>query len=155
SGVRPARRVDRPADRVSVRRRRPRPRARSADRARRGAAGRQLRAREGPRRCREPRPRRRAATVFEPGSEEDPIIDLYSLPDVARTPGVQESRLRYWQQTGFLGATVRKGGRFYYTFCDLVAVKSAKDPLEADIPLQKARKAVHGLRKALPDDTHP
>lgn len=83
------------------------------------------------------------------------MIELYSIRDVARILAVQDSRLRYWMQTGFVGPTVRKGGRFYYTFCDLVAVKAAKDLLAADVPLQKARKAVEGLRKALPADTHP
>lgn len=83
------------------------------------------------------------------------MIELYSIRDVARILALQESRLRYWMQTGFVGPTVRKGGRFYYTFCDLVAVKAAKDLLAAGIPLQKARKAVEGLRKALPGDTHP
>ena len=83
------------------------------------------------------------------------MIELYSIRDVARILAVQDSRLRYWMQTGFVGPTVRKGGRFYYTFCDLVAVKAAKDLLAADVPLQKARKAVEGLRKALPSDTHP
>jgi tetratricopeptide (TPR) repeat protein len=83
------------------------------------------------------------------------MIELYSVRDVARILAVQESRLRYWTQTGFVGPTVRKGGRFYYTFCDLVAVKAAKDLLAADIPLQKARKAVESLKKALPADTHP
>jgi Tfp pilus assembly protein PilF len=58
-------------------------------------------------------------------------------------------------QTGFVGPTVRKGGRFYYTFCDLVAVKSAKDLTATGMPLQKVRKNVEALRKALPDDTHP
>lgn len=83
------------------------------------------------------------------------MIELYSIRDVARILAVQESRLRYWMQTGFVGPTVRKGGRFYYTFTDLVAVKSAKDLLAADVPLQTARKAVEGLKKVLPDDTHP
>lgn len=83
------------------------------------------------------------------------MIELYSIRDVARILAVQESRLRYWMQTGFVGPTVRKGGRFYYTFCDLVAVKAAKDLLAADISLQKARKAVETLKKALPNDTHP
>jgi tetratricopeptide (TPR) repeat protein len=83
------------------------------------------------------------------------MIELYSIRDVARILAVQESRLRYWMQTGFVGPTVRKGGRFYYTFCDVVAVKAAKDLLAADIPLQKARKAVEALKKALPGDTHP
>jgi tetratricopeptide (TPR) repeat protein len=83
------------------------------------------------------------------------MIELYSVRDVARILAIQESRLRYWTQTGFVGPTVRKGGRFYYTFCDLVAVKSAKDLLAADIPLQKARKAVECLKKVLPAGTHP
>ena len=83
------------------------------------------------------------------------MIELYSIRDVARILAVQESRLRYWIQTGFVGPTVRKGGRFYYTFCDLVAVKAAKDLLATGMPLQKVRKNVEALKKALPDDTHP
>jgi tetratricopeptide (TPR) repeat protein len=83
------------------------------------------------------------------------MIELYSLRDVARILAVPEARLRYWMQVGFVGPTVRKGGRFYYTFVDLVAVKCAKDLLEADVSLQGARKAVLDLRKALPGDTHP
>jgi tetratricopeptide (TPR) repeat protein len=83
------------------------------------------------------------------------MIELYSIRDVSRILAVQEARLRYWMQTGFVGPTVRKGGRFYYTFTDLVAVKSAKDLLAADVSLQAARKAVAGLKKALPGDTHP
>jgi len=83
------------------------------------------------------------------------MIELYSIRDVSRILAVQEARLRYWMQTGFVGPTVRKGGRFYYTFTDLVAVKSAKDLLAADVTLQAARKAVGALKKALPGDTHP
>jgi len=83
------------------------------------------------------------------------MIELYSIRDVARILAVQESRLRYWTQTGFVGPTVRKGGRFYYTFCDLLAVKAAKDLVATGMPLQKVRKNVDALKKALPDDTHP
>jgi tetratricopeptide (TPR) repeat protein len=83
------------------------------------------------------------------------MIELYSIRDVARILAVQESRLRYWTQTGYVGPTVRKGGRFYYTFCDLLAVKAGKDLLAAGVPLQKARRSVEALKKALPDDTHP
>ena len=68
------------------------------------------------------------------------MIELYSIRDVSRILAVQESRLRYWMQTGFVGPTVRKGGRFYYTFPDLVAVKAAKDLLETGMTLQRVRK---------------
>ncbi len=83
------------------------------------------------------------------------MIELYSIRDVARILAVQESRLRYWTQTGFVGPTVRKGGRFYYTFCDLLSVKAAKDLMSTGMALQKVRKNVEALKKALPNDTHP
>jgi tetratricopeptide (TPR) repeat protein len=83
------------------------------------------------------------------------MIELYSIRDVSRILAVQESRLRYWMQTGFVGPTVRKGGRFYYTFNDLVAVKAAKDLLTTGMTLQRVRKNVEALKQALPDDTHP
>ena len=83
------------------------------------------------------------------------MIELYSIRDVSRILAVQESRLRYWTQTGFVGPTVRKGGRFYYTFTDLVAIKAAKDLLEIGMPLQRVRKNVDALRHILPEDTHP
>jgi tetratricopeptide (TPR) repeat protein len=83
------------------------------------------------------------------------MIELYSIRDVSRILAVQESRLRYWMQTGFVGPTVRKGGRFYYTFNDLVAVKAAKDLLATAMPLQRVRKNVEALKQALPNDTHP
>ena len=83
------------------------------------------------------------------------MTELYSIRDVARLFAVQESRLRYWMQTGFVGPTVRKGGRFYYTFRDLCAVKAAKDLLAAGLSAQKIRKNLEALRRALPSDAHP
>jgi len=83
------------------------------------------------------------------------MIELYSIRDVARILAVQESRLRYWMQVGFVGPTVRKGGRFYYTFTDLVAVKAGHDLLAADVPLQRVRKALDSLKKVLPQETNP
>jgi tetratricopeptide (TPR) repeat protein len=83
------------------------------------------------------------------------MIELYSLRDAARILALPESRLRYWMQTGFVGPTVRKGGRFYYTFTDLVATKSAKDLTDVGLSTQKIRKHVDALRKALPETTSP
>lgn len=83
------------------------------------------------------------------------MTELYSIKDVSRIFALQESRLRYWMQTGFVGPTVRKGGRFYYTFQDLVSVKVAKDLLAAGLPLQKVRKNLASLRTALPNDATP
>jgi tetratricopeptide (TPR) repeat protein len=82
------------------------------------------------------------------------VTELYSIRDVARLFALQESRLRYWMQTGFVGPTVRKGGRFFYTFRDLCAVKAAKDLLAAGLTTQSVRKNLEALRKALPGDVH-
>jgi tetratricopeptide (TPR) repeat protein len=83
------------------------------------------------------------------------MIELYSIRDVSKILGLQESRLRYWTQTGFVGPTVRKGGRFYYTFCDLLAVKAAKELLDAGVAMQRVRKNLDALKRALPDETNP
>ncbi|MCA9679252.1 MAG: tetratricopeptide repeat protein [Kofleriaceae bacterium] len=83
------------------------------------------------------------------------MTELYSIRDVARIFALQESRLRYWMQTGFVGPTVRKGGRFFYTFQDLISVKAAKDLLAAGLSMQKVRKNLAALREALPDDASP
>jgi tetratricopeptide (TPR) repeat protein len=83
------------------------------------------------------------------------VTELYIIKDVARIFALQESRLRYWMQTGFVGPTVRKGGRFYYTFTDLVGVKAAKDLLAAGIPLTKVRKNLECLRQVLPTEASP
>jgi tetratricopeptide (TPR) repeat protein len=83
------------------------------------------------------------------------VTELYSIRDVAKLFALQESRLRYWMQTGFVGPTVRKGGRFYYTFRDLCAVKAAKDLLAAGLSAHKVRKNLEALRRALPGDAHP
>jgi tetratricopeptide (TPR) repeat protein len=83
------------------------------------------------------------------------MMELYSIRDASRILGLPDTRLRYWMQTGFVGPTVRKGGRFYYTFCDLVATKTAKDLMATGMEIPKIRKLVDGLRKALPDATTP
>ncbi|MBE7452391.1 MAG: tetratricopeptide repeat protein [Kofleriaceae bacterium] len=83
------------------------------------------------------------------------MTELYSIPDVAKLFALQESRLRYWMQTGFVGPTVRKQNRFYYTFRDLCAVKAAKDLLAAGLSAQKVRKNLEALRRSLPGDAHP
>lgn len=81
--------------------------------------------------------------------------DIYSIKDVAQIFGLEVPRLRYWAQTGFVNPSVRRGGRMYYTFQDLVAVRTAKGLLDAGVSLQRARKNLESLRALLPDVAHP
>jgi tetratricopeptide (TPR) repeat protein len=83
------------------------------------------------------------------------VSDLYSVKDVASLFGLKEARLLYWAQTGFVGPSVRRGTRTFYTFQDLIEVKVAKELLEGGLPLQRVRKNLEALRGALPDVEHP
>lgn len=97
----------------------------------------------------------RAHAPARSATPSEAIIELFSIRDLARIFALQESRLRYWMQTGFVGPTVRKGGKFYYRFADVVAVKAAKDLLEAGLTLQQVRKNLDALRRVFPQDTMP
>lgn len=79
----------------------------------------------------------------------------YSVKDVARIFGLQEARLRYWAQTGFVGPSVRRGGRFYYTFKDLIGVRCAVDLLDKGLSLQRVRRNLDKLRSQLPHVDRP
>jgi tetratricopeptide (TPR) repeat protein len=82
-------------------------------------------------------------------------VDEFSVKQVAELFGLQEARLRYWAQTGFVGPSVRKRGRFFYTFQDLVSVKLAKELLAGGLSLQKVRRNLDALRRALPEAERP
>jgi tetratricopeptide (TPR) repeat protein len=79
----------------------------------------------------------------------------YSVKDVARIFGVAEARLRYWAQTGFVGPSLKQGGKAFYSFEDLIGVKVAKELLDGGLPLQRVRKNLDALRTALPDLERP
>lgn len=88
----------------------------------------------------------------EPKEREvaEPAGALYSAADVGRLFELPESRVRYWSQTGFITPSVRKGKRRYYTFRDLIAIKVAKELLDAGLPLQRVRRSLDALRSHLP-----
>jgi len=80
---------------------------------------------------------------------------LYSVRDVARLFGLQESRIRYWAQTGFINPSASAGGKRLYTFVDLLGIKAAKELLDRGIPLQRVRKNLQALREAGPELDRP
>jgi len=80
---------------------------------------------------------------------------LFTVKDVARIFGLNESRVRYWAQTGFINPSGASGGKRLYTFRDLVAVRAAMELLDRGIPLQRVRKSLLALRDALPHLEQP
>lgn len=83
------------------------------------------------------------------------MIEYYSVKDTAKIFAQTESRLRYWMQSGFLWPSVRRGGQYFYTFDDLIAVRTAVELLNSGLTVQKVRKALVELRKELPDGVQP
>lgn len=81
--------------------------------------------------------------------------DLYSVRDVSRLFSVPERRLRYWSQTGFVSPSVRDGGRVFYNFRDLIAVRVAKGLLDTGMPLRRVRRQLAALRTSLPSVDEP
>ncbi len=78
-----------------------------------------------------------------------------SVRQAAELFGVPEARLRYWAQTGFVGPSARRAGRFYYTFQDLVSLKVAISLLDSGVPMLRVRKNLEALRARLPEVSHP
>lgn len=79
-----------------------------------------------------------------------PDLPLLSTRQVADILALEEARLRYWAQTGVVGPSIRRGGRQFYTFSDVVGVKATKDLCGRGLPLQRVRRAVEALRHAMP-----
>jgi tetratricopeptide (TPR) repeat protein len=80
---------------------------------------------------------------------------MFGAREVATIVGLAESRIRYWAQTGFVGPSLKRGGRPLYSFQDLVAVKTAKELLDRGVTMQRVRKSLEALRAQLPDVAQP
>ncbi|MFW6067821.1 MAG: tetratricopeptide repeat protein [Myxococcota bacterium] len=91
----------------------------------------------------------------EPRRNDDPLADLYGRREVARLFGLGESRLAYWDRSGFIKPSGRSGKRRYYTFQDLISIRAAKGLLDEGVPLRRVRKSVEALRSTLPKVVRP
>ena len=80
---------------------------------------------------------------------------IYSFAGAAKILGVPESKLRYWAQVGFVGPSVRRGGKPHYSFQDLVSVKAAKELVDRGFKAGEIRKAIEEVRATLPHVDRP
>jgi tetratricopeptide (TPR) repeat protein len=79
----------------------------------------------------------------------------YSFSAAARILGVPEPKLRYWSQSGFVGPSLRLGGRQVYSFQDLVSVRAAKELVDRGFQPATIRKALEQVRAKLPSVDRP
>ncbi len=81
---------------------------------------------------------------------------VYSSRQAARISGVSLRQLAYWRKSGLLVPSHRTpGGHSRYTFSDLIALKSARQLLDAGVSLQKIRKSMDALLRFLPTLRRP
>ncbi|HEX7481419.1 MAG TPA: tetratricopeptide repeat protein [Polyangiales bacterium] len=93
-----------------------------------------------------------------PGGHEptrDPLGDMYTLRDAAKLFRLSESRLRYWEKSGFIARSGEINGRRYYTFQDLIGIRAAKDLLDEGVALRSVRRSLQALRESLPKVSRP
>ena len=70
--------------------------------------------------------------------------------------GVSRRQLQYWAETGLVAPSARTpGGHRRYTFADLVALKAAKQLIDAGVSVQRIRSSLGALKRILPQVRHP
>ena len=75
---------------------------------------------------------------------------------VARILGVSHRQLQYWAETGLVVPSARSGGgHCRYTFEDLVALRAAKQLIDAGISVQRIRRSIGSLQRILPAIRRP
>jgi tetratricopeptide (TPR) repeat protein len=79
----------------------------------------------------------------------------YTFGAVSEILGISESKLRYWSQSGFVGPSLRRGGKQVFTFQDLVSVKAAKELVERGFSTVQIRRALETVRVSLPGVDRP
>jgi tetratricopeptide (TPR) repeat protein len=92
--------------------------------------------------------------VLAASAEQRPEA-TYTFGGAARILDVAESKLRYWAQVGFVGPSLRRGGKPLYSFQDLVSVKAAKELVDRGFKAAEIRKAIEEVRASLPHLDRP
>ncbi len=76
---------------------------------------------------------------------------VYTSRQAARISGLSLRQLAYWRKCGLLLPSQRtRGGHSRYSFTDLIALKSARQLLDAGVPTQRIRTAITSLQRLLP-----
>ncbi|MDH3521026.1 MAG: tetratricopeptide repeat protein [Myxococcales bacterium] len=78
-------------------------------------------------------------------------MNAYTLGDAARICGVSRQRLRYWERTALVRASVRKDSQPAFDFRALVTVRSILGLLARGVPLHRIRRSVEAVRERIPE----
>jgi len=96
----------------------------------------------------------RSSALSRPGDVERPAPSEsgYSTKDVASLLGLSAEQVRSYVRAGFLSPRQGPRGEYYFSFQDLVLLRTAKGLLAARVPRRRVRIALQNLREQLPED---
>ena len=73
-----------------------------------------------------------------------------------RILGVSRRQLQYWAETDLVAPSARtRGGHHRYTFEDLVALRAARQLIDAGVSVQRIRHSIGSLKRILPEVKRP
>ena len=79
------------------------------------------------------------------------VTDGFSNRQVLKITGVTQRQLVYWRKTGLVTPSEHSpGGHARYSFNDLIAIKTAKQLINAGVSVQRIRKSIASLIEFLP-----
>lgn len=87
--------------------------------------------------------------------DQEPLTDLYTVPEVSKLFAIAPSRLKYWERCGFVVRSGKQGRRRFYTFLDLISIRTAKGLLDKGVDLRQVRRSIEALRASLPKNARP
>jgi tetratricopeptide (TPR) repeat protein len=95
----------------------------------------------------------RSSALSRPGEAERFAPPAgYSTKDVAALLGLPPERVRSYVRAGFLAPRQGPRGEYYFSFQDLVLLRTAKGLLAAHVPRRRVKLALQNLRHQLPGD---
>jgi len=81
---------------------------------------------------------------------------LFSCRQVAAITGLTTRQLAYWRRTGLVTPhSHTEGGHARYSFTDLIALRTAKQLIDANVSVQRIRKCLQSLTHFLPTVDRP
>jgi tetratricopeptide (TPR) repeat protein len=95
----------------------------------------------------------RSSALSRLGDHQQPAPPSgYSTKDVAALLGLSPEKVRSYVRSGFLSPRQGPRGEYYFSFQDLVLLRTAKGLLAARVPRRRVRLALENLREQLPRD---
>jgi DNA-binding transcriptional MerR regulator len=80
----------------------------------------------------------------------------FSRQQVVKLTGLSSRQLAYWRKTGLITPRdLTRGGHARYSFTDLIALRTAKRLLDANVSVQRIRKCLDSLTRFLPAADRP